>query len=54
MKRFLFKFFFVLFALIAALPAQAKTVFLRTQIIGVRLKPTFGTALQEPPGQEMT
>ena len=27
MKRFLFKFFFVLFALIAALPAQAKIVF---------------------------
>lgn len=29
MKRFLFKFFFVLFALIAALPAQAVTVFVK-------------------------
>lgn len=32
MKRFLFKFFFVLFALIAALPAQAKTVFFKNTV----------------------
>ena len=32
MKRFLFKFFFVLFALIAALPAQANYVFFKNTV----------------------
>lgn len=32
MKRFLFKFFFVLFALIAALPAQAATIYFKNTV----------------------
>lgn len=56
MKRFLFKFFFVLFALIAALPAQAKTVFFKNTNNWSTVKAHIwnGTAGTTWPGNEMT
>ena len=56
MKRFLFKFFFVLFALIAALPAQAKTVFYKNTNNWSTVKAHIwnGTAGTTWPGKDMT
>lgn len=56
MKRFLFKFFFVLFALIAALPAQAKTVFFKNTNNWSTVKAHIwnGTAGTAWPGNDMT
>ena len=56
MKRFLFKFFFVLFALIAALPAQAKTVFFKNTNNWSTVKAHIwnGTAGTTWPGNDMT
>ena len=56
MKRFLFKFFFVLFALIAALPAQAKTVFYKNTNNWSTVKAHIwnGTAVTTWPGKDMT
>ena len=56
MKRFLFKFFFVLMALIAALPAQAKTVFYKNTNNWSTVKAHIwnGTAGTTWPGKDMT
>lgn len=56
MKRFLFKFFFVLFALVAALPAQAKTVFYKNTNNWSTVKAHIwnGTAETTWPGKDMT
>lgn len=56
MKRFLFKFFFVLFALIAALPAQANYVFFKNTNNWSTVKAHIwnGTAGTAWPGNDMT
>ena len=58
MKRFLFKFFFVLFALIAALPAQAKTVFYKNtnnwNTVKAHIWNGTETAATTWPGNDMT
>ncbi|MCI6576683.1 MAG: chitobiase/beta-hexosaminidase C-terminal domain-containing protein [Bacteroidales bacterium] len=56
MKRFLFKFFFVLMALIAAIPAQAKTVFFKNTNNWSTVKAHIwnGTAGTAWPGNDMT
>ncbi|MDY3216856.1 MAG: chitobiase/beta-hexosaminidase C-terminal domain-containing protein, partial [Sodaliphilus sp.] len=56
MKRFLFKFFFVLMALIAAIPAQAKTVFFKNTNNWSTVKAHIwnGTAGTTWPGNDMT
>lgn len=58
MKRFLFKFFFVLMALIAAIPAQAKIVFYKNtnnwDKVNAHIWEGTNTASTKWPGYAMT